>query len=335
MHTVSAMLKAFGHDTRLRILRLVSSHELAVNELVEVLDMPQPRVSRHLAVLRQAGLVQDRREGNWIYYRLGVEDSHPLAMAVWGAVRSHCGDSDLFAGDLSRLKQVLAKREARSRAYFDVVLTEWDRIRHNYIDDALSLQVLSGLVRADAVAVDIGAGTGEMLVHLARTTARLIGVDKSEKMLEVCRQRIEQAGLTNVELRQGDAEALPLADGECDTAFCSMLLHHLADPAAGVREMARIIRPGGKIVISELVKHDYDWAREIMADVWLGFTEQQIRKWLAEAGLKGITYWCTNVPSPVSPDSGPRLRAFIATGTKPPDSAVPKSAFAAGAARGN
>ena len=313
----AAILKAFGEDTRLRVLRLISTQELAVYELVSTLDMPQSRISRHLAVLRHAGLVRDRREGNWIYYRMVSEELPPSAKAVWEAICSHQRDSEFFPEDLARLNRILAAREARSKAYFDVVLTEWDRIRRSYIDDALSFVVVASLIRPGATAVDVGTGTGGVLVSLAQAAAKVIGVDSSEKMLAVCGERIEQSGLKNVELRLGSAEALPLADGECDTAFSSMLLHHLGDPGLGIREMARAVKAGGKVVISDLVKHDYDWTREVMADVWLGFTEQQIRDWLAEAGLEGVTYSSTAVPSPLDPDSAHKLRAFLATGTKP------------------
>jgi len=318
MPQLESILKAFGQSTRLRILRLVSRQELAVNELVEALGLPQSRISRHLAVLRHAGLVQDRREGNWVYYRLDADQLDPLARRIWEALRSSQPDAALFPDDLDRLKDTLAKRQVRSQAYFDAVLTEWDRIRRNYIDEALSSSVLSSLVRPDALAVDVGTGTGELLVALAETAGKVIGVDRSQKMLELCKRRLERSGVRNVELRRGEADDLPVADAECDAALSSMLLHHLSDPAAGVREMARVVRPGGKVVVSDLVKHDYDWTREIMADVWLGFDQQQIHHWFTAAGLTDVEYSSTAVSSPLEPDSRPKLGAFIATGIKPP-----------------
>ncbi|MGB2824570.1 MAG: metalloregulator ArsR/SmtB family transcription factor [Phycisphaerae bacterium] len=317
MSNPASILKAFAEDTRLRILRLVSSQEFAVTELVAILGVRQSRVSRHLAVLRNAGLVRDRREGNWIYYRLDADDLSPFARAVWDAIRSQQGDPQFHPEDLQRLTEALEKRKARSKAYFDAVRTEWDRIRRTYIDDVLSLVVASSLLRPDAIVADLGPGTGGILESLAETAAKVIAVDHSESMLEVCRERIERKGLKNVELRLGDAEMLPIADAECDTALSSMLLHHLAEPAAGVREMARIVRPGGKVVISDLMKHDCDWTREVMADVWLGFTEQQVRGWLTEAGLVDVQYSSAPVPSPRESDPRERLKAFIATGTKP------------------
>jgi len=318
MLDLATVLKAFGETTRLRILRLISLQELAVNELVDTLDMPQSRISRHLAVLRHVALVSVRREGNRIYYRMAEEGIDPFCKALWEVIRQPVSDAAFFPEDLTRVREMLARRETRTKEYFDVVLTEWDRIRRNYIEDTLSFLVVSSLIRPGAVAVDVGTGTGEVLCWLAQMAAKVIGVDRSEKMLAVSRERVARSGLQNVELLLGEAEALPLDDCICETAFSSMLLHHLGDPGQGVREMGRVVRPGGKVVISDLVKHDFDWTREVMADVWLGFTEEQIRQWLTGAGLLDITYAAKTVPSPMEGDSGGKLRAFIATGTKPP-----------------
>ena len=313
----SAILRAFSEQTRLRILRLIGSQELSVGELVEVLEIPQPRVSRHLGVLRQVGLAADRRDGNRVFYRLDEAGLEPFARAVWDAVLSHQPGQARFDADTERLERALARRKARSREYFDAVLSEWDRIKRDYVQDALPFLVAANFVGPGAVAVDVGTGTGEVLIALARAGARVIGVDGSEKMLEVCRQRARSSGLTGIDLRLGDAESLPLADDECDTAFGSMLLHHLSDPGRGVREMARVVRPGGKVVIIDLAKHDREWAREVMADVWLGFTEAQIRQWLAQAGLTDATCSSSAIASPRRQDSSEKLETFVAVGTKP------------------
>lgn len=318
MVSIPVILRAFGEGTRLRILRLISSQELSVNELVEILDIPQPRVSRHLGVLRRAGLAEDRREGNRVFYRLTEDGADSFAAAVWDAVQAHQGQRGLFAEDLQRLGQVLTRRAARSKAYFDAVVSEWDRIKRNYIQDAMPFLVAGNFVGPGAVAVDVGTGTGDVLLALARSGARVIGVDGSEKMLQVCRQRAAAGGLENIELRLGEAEALPVADEECDTALCSMVLHHLSDPGRGVGELARVVRPGGKVVIIDLAKHEREWARELMADVWLGFTEQQIRQWLTRSGLVGVTYSSAAIDSPAG-DEQEKLGTFVAVGTKPAD----------------
>jgi ArsR family transcriptional regulator len=309
-----ALLKALAEETRLRILRVISKRELCVSELVQVLDVPQSSISRHLAALKQDGLAADRREGTWVYYSIPLADD-PLAKGLLGAIEPYL-DQRFFPEDLERLEVVLRQREARTRSYFNTVAKEWDRIKRDYIDECPAFHVVAMLVSRDAVVADVGAGTGEFLVALGRRVARVIGVDNSEKMLEAAGERVGRSGLTNVTLRWGEAEALPIGDGECDAAYSSMLLHHLADPALGIRELARVVKPGGKVVISDLAKHEYDWAREVMADVWLGFTEEQVREWLTQAGLGEITYSSAALGSPLAQESPLRLNAFVATASK-------------------
>jgi ArsR family transcriptional regulator len=310
-----AILKVLAEETRLRILRVISKLQLCVSELVQVLGTPQSTISRHLAALQQDGLATDRREGTWVYYSIPAGDD-PLVKALWQAIEPYL-DERFFPEDLERLEVVLRQREARTKSYFNTVAKEWDRIKRDYIDECPAFHVVAMLVGKDAVVADVGSGTGEFLVALTRRVARVIGVDNSEKMLEAARERVERSGLTNVTLRLGEAEALPIGDGECDAAYSSMLLHHLAEPALGIREMARVVKPGGKVVISDLAKHEYDWAREIMADVWLGFTEDEIREWLTQAGLGDITYSSAALGSPLAEESLVRLNAFVATATKP------------------
>lgn len=312
------ILHGFADEARLRILRLTTSQELYVNELVDILKMSQPRVSRHLGVLRRAGLVHGRREGNLIYYRCDPSRMPPPAADVWRAIGPRLADEEFFPGDAERLREVLSRRKERSREYFDAVLSEWDRIKRQYIQDVLPLLVVSRLIEPGAAALDVGTGTGEALVTLAQTAGRVIGVDSSERMLAESRRRVAEAGAHNVELKAGDAEDLPVADGECDLVLASMVLHHLPDPRRGAAEMVRVTREGGRVVVIDLVRHEEDWAREIMADVWLGFTERQVRDILRDAGLDDVTYSTSNVASPIAPDSEKKLQVFVAVGRKTP-----------------
>ena len=309
-------LRAFGEETRLRILRLVSARELAVGELVEALGAPQARVSRHLAVLRRAELVTARREGNCLYYRMAGEGLSPFAAAVWRAVRAAQSDDGFFPGDLQRLRDALARRESRSSAYFDDVVAQWDRVRRSYIDDALTPEAAAGLVGPEMVVADVGTGTGQLLEALARAARAVIAVDRSEKMLALCAAKARRLGLANVHLRRGRAEALPVASGSCDAAFSSMVLHHVADPAAAVCELARIVRPGGRVVVSDLVEHDEDWTREVMADLWLGFSEAHVRRWFAAAALGDVAYSCGRPGGARRGERPRKLRAFVATAVK-------------------
>jgi len=315
------ILKALSEEIRLRILRLVSMQELYVNELVSILDMSQPRVSRHLTVLKNTELVVGRREGNWIYYHANDASDNTFAAEIRHTIDAHLLDETFFPEDLNRLASVLARRKASSTAWFDSVASEWDRIKHNYIQDMLPFMLATNFIQSGAVAADIGTGTREVLLALAASAGKVIGVDNSEKMLEVCRERIAGSELDNIELRLGDAETLPLDDAECDTIFSSMLLHHLTSPRKGVAEMARALSPGGKVVVIDLVKHAHDWTREVMADLWLGFTEQQIQDYLKEAGFIDLNYSTSTVNSPAAGDRAEKLQVFIAIAAKAPSGA--------------
>jgi ubiquinone/menaquinone biosynthesis C-methylase UbiE len=307
------LLKAFGDSTRLRILRLLAGRELRVTELVEALDVPQSSISRHLGALRQAEVVTDRREGTSIYYAMAGQ---AVVSAVWDALAPHLDANGFFPGDGPRLDDVLRRRQARATEYFDAVATDWDRVRRLYIDDTPAFHVVASLLRPDAVLVEVGTGTGEVLAALAQGVASVVGVDNSHKMLEVCADRLREHELENVALISGQAEALPIDDGHADVAYSGMILHHLDDPALAVRELARVIKPGGKVVVSDLVAHGHEWAREVMADVWLGFTEDQVRNWLEAAGLQEITYSAAAVPLPGNDSTSEKLRAFVATATR-------------------
>ncbi len=301
----------------MRILRVISMQELSVGELVETLQVPQSRISRHLAVLRRSGLTRDRRDGTRIYYTLIPNTLPTPAKGLWEVVRAQLENHGFFPDDLKRFARVLGMRKARSREYFDRVAGQWDRIKQNYIQDALPFLVVAKLLRGDAIALDVGTGTGDVLMQLGKVARKVIGVDSSERMLAECKARVEKAGLDNVELRPGDAEELPLSDGECDIAFCSMVLHHLAQPARGISEMGRVVKPGGRVVLIDLIRHEHEWARELMGDQWLGFTEQQIRRWLFEAGLEDVTYSTGAIDSPLEGDSVDKLGGFVAVATKP------------------
>lgn len=315
------ILKALSEEIRLRIVRLISAQELYVNELVSILEMSQPRVSRHLAVLKNAGLVIDRREGNWIYYHANNAADDSFTADIRRVIDDHLLDETFFPEDLKRLAEVLERRRAGSTAWFDNVAGEWDRIKHNYIQDMLPFMVVTNLIPSGAVAADIGTGTGGVLLTLAGSAGKVIGIDSSEKMLDVCRKRIAESNLDNVELRLGDAEALPLDDGECDTVFSSMLLHHLTSPQQGIAEMARALKPGGNVVIIDLVKHANDWTRQVMADLWLGFTQTQIQEYLQEAGFVGMSYSTSTLACPPGDDQDGKLQVFIAIAAKAPPGA--------------
>ncbi len=279
------VFKTFSDPTRVRILWLLGREELAVQELMEVLGMAQSRVSRHLAILREADLLQDRRDGTYVFYRLTPPPKGPWR-DTWAVVQRTLDESSAAERDTAALARVLEARAARTRSFFDSVGPEWDALRKIFNDDALRAQAIARLVDPDLTVADIGTGTGVLALELARLGVRVIAVDNSARMLDAARAKIGAEELENVELRRGDAADLPLADGEVDAALAHMVLHSLASPGDAVREMARAVRPGGTVVVVDFVSHEHEWMRQELGVTWLGFAADEIENWFREAGLE-------------------------------------------------
>lgn len=283
------VFKTLADPTRLRILLLLEREELAVQELMEVLGMAQSRVSRHLGILREAGVVRDRREGTYVLYQLALPAEGPWR-AAWEVAERDLRRDPVTARDQAALARVLEARAARSRSFFDAVGPEWDALRKVWSDDLLRARAVAQLVPAGLRAVDVGTGTGVFALELARLGLRVVAVDRSSRMLEAARSRIEAAGETDIELRAGDASALPLADGEVDAAFAHMVLQYLAAPGDALREMARVVRPGGLVVVADFASHERTWMREELGVLRLGFAREEIEALFEAAGLEGIRF---------------------------------------------
>jgi ArsR family transcriptional regulator len=280
--SVVRLLKALADQTRLRLYHVLGDHELAVNEIVRVVDMSQPRVSRHLKILADAGLLSARRDGLRVYYR-----------ATEGALARHLGDParELFraqtrtAGeDMRRVDEVLRDRALETRRFFDRLGPAWSHLQQEIMGDLDLNKLIAGLAPDAEAAVDIGCGAGELLERLRGKAGRLIGVDSSARMLEAARARLAEAD--EVELRLGEGEHLPLRDGEVDLAVMNMSLHHLSDPSQGLREAGRVLAPGRTFLLAELMSHQREEMREQHGDRWLGFSPEQLGQWLAQAGLE-------------------------------------------------
>ena len=224
------VFKTFADPTRARILMLLEREELAVQELMDVLGMAQSRVSRHLAILREAGLLQDRRDGTYVFYRFAVPAAGPWRDA-WELVTRTLRDSPTTERDATALGGVLDARAARTRSFFESVGPEWDALRMVFNDDTLRAHAIARLVDPDRSVADVGTGTGILAMELARLGLRVIAIDNSSRMLDAARAKLERAQLATIELRQGEAGALPLADDEVDAAFAHMVLHYLPSRA--------------------------------------------------------------------------------------------------------
>jgi ArsR family transcriptional regulator len=278
------IFKTLADPTRIRILFLLEREELAVQELMEVLEMAQSRVSRHLGILREAGLLQDRRDGTFVLYRFIPPRSSDWREA-WSLVSRSLGEDATAERDLASLARVIEARASRSRSFFDSVGPEWDALRKVWSDDLLRARALARLIPPGLRVADIGTGTGVLALELARAGLRVIAVDHSPRMLEAARSKLEQDPGLEVDLRLGDASSLPLGDGEVDAAFAHMVLQYLASPLDAVREMARVVTPGGSVVVIDFVSHDREWMRQELGVVRLGLATEEIEASFAAAGL--------------------------------------------------
>jgi ArsR family transcriptional regulator len=299
-------LTALADATRSRMLLLLERHELTVSELCGILQLPQSTVSRHLKTLADAGWVSSRRDGTSRYYTLSLDEREPAARRLWLLLREQVSLTPGADQDARRLKGVLGRRQSKSQEFFASAAGQWDRLRQELFGRASHLQALPGLFDDRWVVADLGCGTGQVAAAIAPFVAKVVAIDRSSDMLETARRRLKD--LPNVDVRRGELEALPLQDRELDVATFLLVLHHLPDPAAALAEAARALRPGGRLLISDMLPHDHEEYRQQMGHVWLGFGDEQLRRLLAGAGFAQIRI----AALPSDPDAkGPAL--FVAS----------------------
>ena len=282
--TVLANLEAAGEGTRLRILCLLAEAELTVSELVAILGQSQPRVSRHLRLLVEAGLAARQREGAWAFFRLADDEGGQFARDV---VRRLDPADRMLNADRGRLEVAREARRKQAAAYFAEQAADWDRIRALHAPDERVEAALLAMVGDQPFRnlLDLGTGTGRMLELFAPRAVRAVGVDQSAAMLALARSRIDQAGLRNVQLRQGDLYAPPVERDGYDLVVIHQVLHFLDDPARALKEAARALQPGGRLVVVDFDAHDQEFLRADFAHRRLGFALSEIEAFLIEAGL--------------------------------------------------
>lgn len=290
MEQLLAGLRAAGEPTRLRLLALLARGELTVTELTQILRQSQPRVSRHLKLLCEAGLLERFREGSWVFYRLaGTGQVGELAEVLSGLIPQ---EDIVIARDLERLEAVRAARAEKAAAYFRANSGEWNRIRSLYVpeDKVEEAMVELGAREGLGLVADLGTGTGRMLELFGPMARTGLGIDLSPEMLALARAQLDRPELQHCSVRQGDLYDLPLQDESADLVTLHMVLHYLDDPAASIAEAARVLKPGGRLLIADFAPHELDYLRESHAHRRLGFAENEVAGWLAEAGLKaGVT----------------------------------------------
>lgn len=284
MTSILKTLRLVSDPGRLRLLLLMEEDEFSVAELQEILILGQSTISTHLARLKEAGLVEDRRVGKNNFYRMAQGTTAVLLKELLREARPEIAEAD---ADRSAAQQVLRKRQDRMRLFFDSVA---GRLGRDYVPGRSWKGLAEALLRLlpPLEIIDMGSGEGAYALLLALRAKRVIAVDASEKMLEIGREQAARAGLKNIEFRLGDMEAAPVDAASADLVFFSQSLHHALHPEHAIQEAARMLRPCGRIVLLDLLRHRYEEARELYADEWLGFAESELEEWLSRAGFREI-----------------------------------------------
>jgi SAM-dependent methyltransferase/DNA-binding MarR family transcriptional regulator len=302
-------LTALSDATRSRMLLILERHELTVSELCAVLQLPQSTVSRHLKTLADANWVTSRRDGTSRYYTLALDERDAHTRRLWSLLREQVATTAGADQDARRLKGVLGRRQTKSEEFFASAAGQWDRLRRDLFGAASALHALPALIDARWTIGDLGCGTGETSAALAPFVAHTIAVDRSGEMLQAARRRLRDQ--PNVDIRRGELEALPIADGELDAAVMMLVLHHVPDPGAVLQEAARTLKPRGRFVLCDMLPHDHEEYKQQMGHVWLGFGDDQLRRLLGAAGFEDIRI----VPLPSDPSAkGPAL--FVASAAR-------------------
>lgn len=301
-------LSALADATRSRILLLLERRELTVSEICAVVQLPQSTVSRHLKALADTGWVSARSESTSNAYTM-TRELDPSARRLWLLVREQVGPTPAAVQDQRRLQSALAERGTKSREFFSSSAGQWDRMRDELFGDRFHLAAFAALADASWVVGDLGCGTGQVSAALAPFVRRVVAVDGSAAMLQAARRRLHS--LDNVDLRRGEIEALPIDDARLDAAVLVLVLHHIPEPPKALAEVARVLKPGGRILLVDMLPHDRESYRQQMGHVWLGFSEDHTARLLTEAGFDAIR---VVELTPDARSKGPGL--FVATGQR-------------------
>ena len=316
MTSIAQTLRLLADPIRLRILFRLEREELSVAELQEILALKQSRLSMHLAQLKQSGLVEDRRSGKNILYRAGNGDAPVAAKPLLEALRKDAKAVPEASRDSRALDLILRKRIDKVRQYFDELAGKFGR---QYVPGRSWKGLAETLLKLlpPLVIADLGAGEGTFSQLLAQSAKHVIAVDNSEKMVQYGSDLARQHGVKNLEYRLGDLESPPIPDQSVDLAFFSQALHHAIHPQKAVEEAFRIVKPGGRIVVLDLLKHNFEQARELYADVWLGFAEVELDQFLRRAGFKNVEIALVH-----REEEAPHLETILAIAGKPGKRAV-------------
>lgn len=305
--SASERLNAIADQTRMRLCRVLEKAELSVGEVARVLQLPQSTVSRHLKILRSADWIRSRAEGTATLYRLVLDELPETSRSVWLSIRPEAAPQADLDQDDRRLESVLHARQANSQAYFGRIAGEWDDIRTQLFGSGFTQLGLLALLPPDWVVADLGCGTGNAAEHLSRHVGRVIAIDQSQPMLNAAQKRLRSCD--NIDFRLGDLNDLPLPDHSVDAATCVLVLHHLASPEQAIREMARIVKPGGIALVIDMLPHTHEEYLHTMGHAHLGFDPESLASDFRKAGFQS----CRAVQLPGLPEArGPGLFALTA-----------------------
>jgi len=304
-------LRSLADEARGRILLLLDGNELTAGEICQVMQIPQSTGSRHLGVLLNEGWLKVRVDGTSRHYRFAA-DLDSAGRQLWAAVRDELAGTNSAQEDRLRALSVILARAERAKAFFAMEASRWDHLKNRLFGEGADLQLLPALLEGSETVADLGCGTGRLAGLLAPFAGSLIGVDRSPEMLALARTRL--AAMENVELRQGDLEALPIDDATIDVAILSLVLHYVPDPGRALSEAHRVLRPGGRLLVLDIQEHERAGFRSEMGHLWLGFSPDQMLSWMGAAGFPDSR----RVPVPPHPEAtGPLL--FALRGTRGPD----------------
>ena len=304
-----AWMEALSDSTRLRLLRLLERNELGVLELCDVLQLPQSTVSRHLKVLVDQGWAKNRRRGTNNLYRMVLDELEPAARKLWGVAREQTANWVTASQDELRLRQLLTDKQTDSQAFFAGAAARWDKLRDELYGRSFTGSALLALLPPNWVVADLACGTGQASADIARYVRQVIAIDNSAAMLKAARKRI--GDLSNVDLRRGDLETLPIDDATCDAALLLLALTYVPDPSIALQEMHRILVPGGRAVIVDLLPHDRETFRVEFGQVRNGLAPDELEQMLKSIGFSETT---ARSLSPEAGVKGPAL--FLATASK-------------------
>lgn len=309
VESLMGWMESLADATRLRLLRVLEKQELGVAELCEVLQLPQSNVSRHLKVLADEGWAASRPQGTARLYRLAASELDPAARRLWHVAREQTATWAAVRQDQLRLDRLLRQRRSRTESFFAGAAAQWDRLRDESYGTPCTSQAIFALLPENAIVADLGCGTGRTTARLAPWVGKVIGVDGSAAMLKAAKSRTQE--FPNVELRRGDLTAVPIDSATCDAALLVLVLSYVAEPEPVLKEMARILKPGGRAVVVDLLPHDREDFRQRMGQQVLGFEPDRLRVTMESTGI-GVTRLVSLPPEERA--KGPAL--FLAAGAR-------------------